>query len=225
MMFREFFKDRLIIILPLIAFVSLIYISGCDDSGVETKENPVDTNVVIYKGLAAFYWFGGSNDTSYMGVNLLEGDSVRQISTIKDMELIDSANSQINYYFRSGDMSLLAIGLKTRFNRVSDNMETTKFDTLSVIPDSDSNLTPLDFVWNDTYGIAGAWGYFNFGQTNKPVYSFYLQGRNTSGTNYIYGVFHVSRIEQVSSITPPSNGVKISIDIKLNKAGKNDFKP
>jgi hypothetical protein len=224
MNFTYIIKNKLTAVVPLLFFISLIGITGCDDSGVATKETTTtDSNVVIYKNVAAFFWQYGSNDTSYMGVDLLDGDSTRQIATYKDMELIDSVNTFNNFYFRSGDMSLIAIGFKTRFNRIYANMGSDNFDTLSVIPDSDTLLTPADFTSDDTYGNS-AWGYFNFGQTLKPVYSFYLQGRNT-GNKYIYGVFHVKSIANVYSPEYASNGIMITIDIKLNKAGNNHFKP
>ena len=218
-------KNKLLIIFPIIIFLSLAGITGCDDSGVATEENTTttDTNVIIYKNVAAFYWQNGSNDTSYMGINLLEGDSTRQVSTLKDMELIDSVNTFHNFYFRSGDMSLIAIGFKTRFSRPYRDMASDKFDTLSVIPDSDTlGLTPSDFTSDDTYGNT-AWGYFNFNQTEKPVFGFYLQGRNT-GNKYIYGVFHVKSIDSLFTVVPDSSaGIKATIDIKLNTAGNNHF--
>ena len=216
-------KNKVFLFLPVLMFIGMMGITGCDDSGVATEEGTTtDTNVVIYKDVAAYYWQNGSNDTSYMGINLLEGDSTRQVSTLKDMELIDSVNTFHNFYFRSGDMSLIAIGFKTRFSRPYRDISSDKFDTLSVIPDSDTlGLTPSDFTSDDTYGNT-AWGYFNFSQTEQPVYGFYLQGRNT-GNKYIYGVFHVKSIDQVSSNNPPSAGIKITVDIKLNKAGNNHF--
>jgi hypothetical protein len=223
MNFKNFTKNKFVLIIPLVIFISLVGIIGCDDSGVTTEEPPAgDSNVVIYKNVAAFYWQRGSNDTSYMGINLLEGDSTRQVSTSKDMELIDSVNSFHNFYFRSGDISLVAIGYKTRFNRPYRDMTSDKFDTLSVIPDSDTLLTPNDFTQNDTYG-GGDWGYFNFNQTTQPVYGFYLQGRNT-GNKYIYGVFHVKSIDSLFTVVPDSSaGIKATIDIKLNTAGNNHF--
>ncbi len=216
-------KSKFILLFPLLIAIGLLSFQGCDDSGVE-PEPPLttDTSVVFFNNVAPTYWFDGTNDTSYMGINLFEGLVRRQVSTDKDMELIDFQNDTTNFYFRSGDMSFLAIGTKTRFNRIYDNIDTTTFDTLSVIPDSDTNLTPLDFTSDDTYNN-GAWGYFAIDQVEQPVFSFYLQGRNTNGTTFYYGMFHVKKIDQVSSVTPPSNGIKITIDIKLNKAGKNKF--
>ena len=218
-------QNKLIALIPLLFFIALVGITGCDDSGVTTENPPptTDTNVVIYKNVAAFYWQSGSNDTSHMGIDLLEGDSTIQVSTRKDMELIDSVNTFHNFYFRSGDLSLVAIGYKTRFSRPYRDMTPDNFDTLSVIPDSDTlGLTPADFTSDDTYGNT-AWGYFNFNQTELPVFGFYLQGKSTGG-KYIYGVFHVKRIESVTAPPPnPSAGIMITIDIKLNKAGNNHF--
>jgi hypothetical protein len=223
MMLKALFKTKYMLVLPLLTAIALLSFQGCDDSGVETEPPPVvDTSVVFFDNIAPMYWQNGTNDTSQMGVNLYEGLVRRQVSTDKDMELIDDQNNFTDFYFRSGDLSFLAIGTKTRFNRIYENMDTTTFDTVSVIPDSDTNLTPLDFTSDDTYNN-GAWNFFVIGQTEQPVYSFYLEGRNTNN-NYIYGMFHVKSIEQITStLIPPSNGILVTIDIKLNKAGKNKF--
>jgi hypothetical protein len=225
---KLFTKTRLIIFLPILLIAGLIYIPGCDDSGVvEPPPAGTDTSVVIYKNVTAFYWFHGTNDTSYMGVNLLEGLNVRQLDTTKDMELIDNQNDTTNFYFRTGNLTKDAIGFQVRFNRPYHDLDSIGFDSLSVIPDSDTLLTPADFTQDDTYG-GGAWSYFNLGMLEKPVYSFYLAGKfnyNQTGGYRVYGVFHVKSIETVYAPLYNSYGVKITIDIKLNKAGKNNFKP
>ena len=224
-MFKVFIKNKLFLPILLSAAAGLINFIGCDDSGIEPKKETADTNVVRYYNIAPTYWFQGTNDTSHMGVNLLEGDEEINVSSRKDMTLIDFQSDTVNFLFRSGIIDdRIPLGYATRFNRIYANIDSTKFDTLSVIPDSDTTLTPSDFTQDDTWGN-GIWQYFAINQAEKPVYSFYLQGRNTSGTNFIYGVFHVRKVERVSSINPVSIGVKVTVDIKLNKAGKNDFKP
>ena len=221
---KAYIKNKLYLLI-LLSAAGLINFNGCDDSGIEPKTT-VDTNVVRYYNISPTYWFQGTNDTSHMGVNLLEGDEEINVSSRKDMTLIDFQSDTVNFLFRSGIIDdRIPLGYATRFNRIYANIDSAKFDSLSVIPDSDNNLTPDDFTQNDTWGN-GAWQYFAINQAEKPVYSFYLQGRNISGTNFIYGVFHVRKVERVySPPVPESYGVKITIDIKLNNAGKNHFKP
>jgi len=214
------YRNRIIFIpFSLIIFCSLFLVnSGCDDSGVAPPPPTVtDTNVVIYKSVAAFFWQNIFNDSNYSGINLLDGDSTRHDSVNKDMELLDSAGTFTNFYFISGNRSSVP-GKKTRFNRISSSMTPYQFDTLSVIPISDSVLTPSNFTQDST----AYWAYFNISQTKYPVYSFYLQGRHT-GNKYIYGVFHVKSIQRVYSSLGLTYGVLIIIDIKLNKAGLNHF--
>ncbi len=158
-----------------------------------------------------------------MGINLWEGIPVRQLDTTKDMELIDFTNDTTNFYFRSGDYTKDATGFSTKFYRIYSNLD--RFDTLSVIPDSNNKLDSTDFTSVDTYGN-GVWGYFHLGQTGKPVYSFYLSGKyayGQSGGYRVFGVFLIKRIESVYSPEYDSDGIRITVDIKLNKIGDNHF--
>lgn len=149
-MFLSKISKSFLLLLVISAVVVLPFISGCDDSGVTESTPTIDSNVVIYRDLSPRYWFGGSNDTSFMGVNLWEGQITRQVSTLKDMELIDSASTFQNFLFRSGDLSRLSAGLRTRFVRVHSDMNSARFDTLNVIPDSNNKLDSLDFTADDT---------------------------------------------------------------------------
>lgn len=213
-------KRKIFIIVYLLLFTIIIGTVGCDDSGVvPVPPRFIDTNVVVYKDIFVFFWDSQDYDTTYAGVDIWAGMSVRQDSTNKDMELTDSAGTLRNYYFRSGDLTLLLTGKKTRFKREYGSLVPIYFDTLSVIKDSDSLLTPSDFTEDST----AAWEYFNLNQNRMPVFSFYLQGRNT-GNNYIYGVFHVKGVQRVFSSNFITYGIMVIIDIKLNKAGKNQFR-
>jgi hypothetical protein len=214
-------KSKFILLLPLLIAVGLLNFQGCDDSGIEPEKEPTtDTSVVFYDNISPTFWFSITN-TTQMGVNLFDGRIVSQDSTIRDMELIDLNSDTLNFRFRSGDQTIDQFGLATRFKQEYTDIDTTKFDTVSVIKDSDTNLTPTDFTGNDTYEVSGV--YFLIDQVEQPVFSFYLQGRNT-GNNYYYGMFHVKKVERVYSAPPnESYGVKVTIDIKLNKAGKNKF--
>lgn len=212
-----------IMLLPL-----LIYINGCDDSGI-VNTNTTDSNVVIYKNLAPTLWFKGIYDTSHQTVNLWEGQLRLGISSDKDIVLIDQNSDTTNFYFRSGDLSIDAQGMQTRFNRIySDLDSSSKFDSLSVIPDSNNELDSTDFTQDDTYGN-GTWSYFSINQTTHPVYSFYLKGKyanNQTNFHRIYGVFYIKNVAKVSTpLNGGSFGVQITIDVKLNKIGANHFKP
>jgi hypothetical protein len=166
-------------------------------------------------------WFHGTADTSFQAVDLWGGMVNRGISSDKDIFLISLNSDTINFYFRSGDLSLDATGKQTRFNRVYDNLDSTyKFDSLSVIPNSTNELDSLDFTQDDTQ----PWGYFVVGQTMHPVFSFYLKGKYLAGltSGYrVYGVFYIKNIVALPNY--PLNGVQITIDVKLNTKGNNHF--
>lgn len=223
---KSMYKNRKLI--KLLSVLFLVYgiagISGCDDSGVvPTVINPVHHYVFIYKNVTVNYLFTAQNDSSYTGVNLQFGVATRPNDSLKDIEIVDFGDNQ-NFYFRSGDLSPYTVGFKTRFNRPYSDMSSVDFDTVTVIPDSDSLLTPADFTQDNT----GYWGFFNIGQPTKPVFSFYLAGKynlNQSGGKQVYGIFHVKAVEGFYSPAYHSYGVKITIDIKINRAGKNSFIP
>jgi hypothetical protein len=222
MNFRAFLRNKLILILPLIAFVSLIYISGCDDAGVETKETPLgnDSDVVAYNNLSVTYSFNGSNDTSYIAVNLWTGQIERDLSSTKDMTLRDSVNTFQNFYFRSGDLTVDVPGFQTRFYKIFNDYTQVQFDSLKSI-DAGTTLDSLDFTQDDTRGgDNGVWGYFNAPLTSKPVYSFYLKGKFAAGVTAkrIYGVIYFK--EAVLG----TNTFSLTFDVRLNKNGDNWFK-
>ncbi len=227
MMHYDLIKTKLIFGILLFVSAGILFFTGCDDSGViiEPKPPPPPSIVVRFYNLSSTYWFQGTSDTFHMAVNLDAGKIMTQDSTNKDMELLDNAGDTVNFYFRSGHLSVDSVGKQTRFKRIYASMNTAEFDSLSVIPDADNTLTPYDFTRDDTHGY-GSWPFFTIGQTEKPVYGFYLQGRNFSGYYFLYGVFHVKRVERVYS--PPSfesYGVKVTIDVKVNRTGYNNFLP
>jgi hypothetical protein len=217
MKYKRCRKNKLNIFLIFLFFLSIIGITGCDDSGVAPPPPTVtDTNVVIFNNVGVFFWDSIAVDSTSSGVNLLKGDSTRWDSEEKDMLLMDSAGTFSKFYFLSGDLAVNP-GYKTRFNRVYGNITPAQFDTLSVIPISDSLLKPSNFIKDST----GYWGTFSISQNKFPVFSFYLEGRNNTGSKYIYGVFHVRHV--FSAFNGQQYGVLIVINIKLNKAGKNHF--
>ncbi len=220
MNFRAFFRNKLILVLPLIVFLSIIYIPGCDDSGVETKET-TDSNVVIFNNLSVTYYVDASNDTLYLAVNLLDGQVVMQQSAAKDMTIIDDTlGSNHNFYFRTGDIVIDVPGKSTWFNRLYSNAAQIQFDTLSKI-DYFGTLDSLDFTQEDTYA-GGAWNYFNVPLLEKPIYSFYLKGKFLDGitSKRVYGMFYVKNAEPLSEFL---GGSRFTIDVKINKNGDDKF--
>jgi hypothetical protein len=208
----------------LFLYFGLAGIIGCDDSGVVPEvPAPVYHYVFIYKNVTMTYLFTAPNDSSNMGVNLLLGVTTKPGDSSKDMELTGTSSNS-NFYLRSGDLSPYALGFKTLFNRPYADMSSSDFDTVTVIPNSDSLLTPADF----TQDYTSYWGYFNIGQLTKPVFSFYLAGKynlNQSGSLRVFGVFHVKEVQNYYSSIYHSYGVKMTIDIKVNRGGKNSFIP
>jgi len=210
-------KNNLIVFFVFLFFISIFGFTGCDDSGVAPPPPTVtDTNVVIFNAVGAFFWDSVTVDSTYSGVNLLKGDSTKLSSTNKDMLLVDSAGTFTNFYFRSGHLAVNQ-GYQTKFNRIYANITPAQFDTVSVIPISDSLLKPSNFTKDST----GFWGFFSISQTKFPVFSFYLEGRNDTGSKFIYGVFQVRNV--FSSFNGQTYGILVVINIKLNKAGKNHF--
>lgn len=207
-------------LLLLLFIARTVFFGGCDDSGVAPPPPVyIDTNVIVYMNVSPFYWQFGSYDTTFAGVNILDGKSTRQDSVNKDIELTGSAGTFQNFYFRSGNLTYQMTGKKTRFKWEYSTMTPSQFDTLSVIKDTDTALTPSDFTQDST----SVWGFFNVGQNRFPVFSFYLEGRNT-GNKFLYGVFHIKSVQRVFSVEYGTYGVMVTIDIKYNKAGKNQMR-
>ena len=210
-------KNNLIVLLIFLFVIGIIGFTGCDDSGVAPPPPTVtDTNVVIFYDVGAFFWDSVTADSTYSGVNLLKGDSTMLRSVSKDMLLVDSAGTFTKFYFRSGHLAENP-GYRTRFNRIYANITPAQFDTVSVIPISDSLLKPANFTKDST----GYWDFFSVSQNKYPVFSFYLEGRNDTGSKFIYGVFQVRNV--FSSFNGQTYGILVMINIKLNKAGQNHF--
>lgn len=212
------------ILITLIISLGLSGLAGCDDSGVVPKITPVTPHyVAVYKNVTATRIFQDPNDSSYSGIDLYNGCSTKRVDSNKDMELLDLLGDMTNFYFCSGDISGGAIGYRTRFNTLYSDISSASFDTLSVIPDDDSLLAPTEFTHENT--TCG--GYFHIDQTDKPVFSFYLAGKyNFSQTGHrVYGVFHVLKVERIYLQVYHSFGVRVTVDIKINRAGKNYFLP
>lgn len=223
MMLRALKKSKIMLLLPLLITAAMLNINGCDDSGIapEPGGNPTgnDSDVISYENLSVTYRFDGPNDTSFIAVNLWEGLIVRDLSATKDMTLRDSVNTFRNFYFRSGDLSLVVPGFQTRFYKLFNNYTQVEFDSIKSI-DAGPTLDSLDFTQDDTRGGANAvWGYFNAPLSAKPVYSFYLKGKFASGvtTKRIYGIIY---FEQAAA---GANTFRLSFDVRINRNGDNWF--
>jgi hypothetical protein len=208
----------------LLAFFSLLMVNGCDDSGVvnnepETIPNP---NVRFIDSLEVQEFM---DSTSLVGLNLFNLTTVTRDSGTfsKDAQLIDLNSTGMNFYLRSGDMSILSvpIGAETKFNRIFGNFSPSDFDTISVIDvGRDTILPEIDFQWSQT-DVKGS--YFNDPLIDTTVYTFWLKGKslNFHGRN-IYGIIQARE----SSDNNPGNvgGFRMSFRVRINFNGENDFR-
>lgn len=208
----NFLKNKTAYLLLFLTAVTMGIISGCDDAGVVS--DPVISHVEHFDSLEV------SDNIDLKGLNLYMGTTVHRDSASKDAELVDSAGTFMNYYLRSGHLSDLPFaGFETRFNRIYASMTQAQFDTITVIPDSDTTLGANDFTSDDTYGN-GAWGYFNAPinlSDSKPVFSFWLKGKSANflGVN-VYGIIYPREASNPGTY-------RMSFEVKINTAGENDF--
>jgi hypothetical protein len=214
----KFLKEKAAFFILILMGSSIIAIGGCDDSGI-TPTDPPDSNVEHFDSIGVTDGIGNVMN----GINLLLGTTVPRDSTSKDVQLVDSSGTGSNFILRSGDLSDLnsrVVGFQTRFNRIYASMTPAQFDTITVIPDSDTSLNALDFTADDTYG-GGAWGYFNANINigdPLPVYSFWLKGKSESFTGVnVFGIL-IPREASNSSGT-----FRMSFEVKINTSGKNNF--
>jgi hypothetical protein len=207
-------KFSLIFSLLFILF-SVIQFNGCADDTVAPPDDN-DPNVFIYKNVN-MYFSDTINDESHHAVNLYTGIVRKGNFTDKDMELIDLNSTYANYYFRTGSATIDR-GYETRFGRVSNNASQTDWDTISMV--QTPTLDSLYFTEDNT----APFGYLEPGglALKHPIYAFYLKGKFAEGVtpNRVYGLIYLKDFVYLDTIR-----VKVTIDIKLNKAGLNDFKP
>ncbi|HEY3251937.1 MAG TPA: hypothetical protein VGK25_12570 [Ignavibacteria bacterium] len=202
-------------IFKLILLSLVVFYAGCGEEEI-TNPPPTDTSTVNYNNLIISERTIPF-DSALSGVDLYNGTIVLDGSPIKDANLVDSiAFNDSAFYFRSGDLSDIPVpGYQTRFAKIFlySNISQNQFDTIKVMPDSDSLLTESDFNLDATEG-------FRSPQLTKPVYGFYLAGKynNHVTTNRVFGLLYVD-----STWYEPS-GFKLRFDVKINKAGNNSFK-
>ena len=120
------------------------------------------------------------------------------------------------YYFRSGELSDFPSsvpGYRTRFKLIMLQASQSQFDTMKVIPDTDTTLTENDFTSDNT-------GSFSEPLLFNSVYGFYLKGKfDNDVTPYpVYGMIYLEEAYNEST------GFKLRFDVKINKEGRNQFR-
>src|SRR4030095_4696301 len=200
----------------LLIAAAIIYI-GCSDDEEGVNNPPVnDTSLAIYNNLVISERTIPF-DSAFSAVDLNLGTILLDGSSIKDANLVDLiAFNDSSFFFRSGDLSDIPVpGYQTRFLKIAlySNLTQSQFDTIKVIPDSDTTLTENDFTLDSTEG-------FRTIQLTKPVYGFYLKGKyDTHVTPYrVFGLLYVD------STWHTPTGFRLKFDVKVNKAGNNSFK-
>lgn len=193
----------------LLLLISFFY-QGCTDDTVSSGPT-YDTiavnfnNLIVSERIPPF-------DSAFSSVDLYHGAVIQEYSTLKDAVLVDSAQASENFYFRSGHLSVdMPAGFQTRFSEVFQyrNITQGQWDTIKVIPDSDTNLTPDDFTLNETPS-------FREPLNTHPVFGFYLAGRYLN-----YSVYHVYGMIYIDSVWRDNGVFKAKIDVKINKKGEN----
>lgn len=183
--------------------------------------NMAYSDVMVFNGLVVDESFTGS---SYSGVDLYEGKVVTENNPIRDIQFKDSNGTRVNFYFRSGHLSLNSLipaGYETEFSQLLGMYIKDQFDTLSRRWDVvGREINPdWDFGYQNT-------NYFNEFSANTPgpVYSFYLKGRYP-GQNQGRRIYGLLLIRELNHYTAPEDIWRVTIDVKINKDSKNHFIP
>jgi hypothetical protein len=199
----------------ILLFVSIVYI-GCNEETDPVTPGATDTNTVNFNNLLISERTIPF-DEALSGIDFLNGLIVRDSSRMKDANLIDSISfGDSSYYFRSGDLSDFPVsvpGYRTRFKLISLISNQSEFDTMKVIPDTDTTLSENDFTSDET-------GSFRAPLVFNSVYGFYLKGKFDNGVtrNRVFGMLYLD--QSYNDVT----GFKLRFDVKINKAGANNFK-
>lgn len=220
-------KTILSLFLPLILLTTMLfYTTGCNDNNVVTNDTTtiVNPNVKVYRNLTINEYFG---DASFSSINLDSGTITLANSIWRDAELSDSVGQgRDRYYVRSGDGSQdhLAPGQETKFvpffNTRSAIYSQADFDTTKRI--DAGHIDPLvatDFYKYSTFSLGRS-----FTSSDIRVYGFWLKGKKTSmgWPTERYGLIYLKSIA-----TNTIGGVstyQLTVDVKLNTAGQNDFR-
>ncbi|HRE09717.1 MAG TPA: hypothetical protein PK605_00955 [Ignavibacteria bacterium] len=204
--------------LTLIFFlcVTAVFYNGCSEDEDPITPPSSDTSAVNFNNLVISERTIPFDD-AFSGIDLFSGVVVKDSSMYKDANLIDSVSfGDSVYYFRSGDLSDFPAsvpGYRTRFKLVMLQASQSEFDTMKVIPDTDTTLTENDFT-SDITGSFRAPLLFN------TVYGFYLKGKYDDNVtpNQVFGLLYLDEAYNEST------GFKLRFDVKINKSGKNNFR-
>jgi hypothetical protein len=189
---------------------------GCSEDDDPINPPATDTVAVNYNNLLISERTIPFDD-ALSAVDLFSGTIVKDSNRYKDANLIDSIGlGDSVYYFRSGDLSDFPVsvpGYRTRFKLVMLQASQSQFDTMKVIPDTDTTLTENDFTSDNTESFTAPL-LFN------TVYGFYLKGKfDNNVTPYpVYGLLYLEEAYNEST------GFKLRFDVKINKEGRNQFR-
>lgn len=199
----------------LVLLFASVLITGCDDDETTNPPAGSDTTVAIYNNLLISERTIPF-DQALSGVDLFRGLIVADSSRYKDANIIDSISlGDSVYYFRSGDLSdmiTVVPGYQTRWKLISLVSSQAQFDTMKVIPDTDTTLSENDFTADES-------GSFRVPLTFNTVYGFYLKGKFDNGVtpNRVFGMLYLDQ-----SFNTPT-GFQLRFDVKINKVGQNRF--
>ncbi len=202
-------------ILMILCTASVFYY-GCSEDEDPINPPGTDTVAVNYNNLLISERTIPFDD-ALSAVDLFSGVIVKDSSRYKDANLIDSISlGDSVYFFRSGDLSDFPVsvpGYRTRFKLIMLHASQSQFDTMKVIPDTDTTLTENDFTSDNTESFSAPL-LFN------TVYGFYLKGKfDDNVTPYpVYGILYLDESFNEST------GFKLRFDVKINKEGRNNFK-
>lgn len=204
--------------LALIIFLcaGVVLYNGCSEDEDPINPPSSDTsavnfnNLIISERTIPF-------DQALSAIDFFRGVIVQDSSRYKDANLIDSISlGDSVYYFRSGDQSDFPSsvpGYRTRFKLVMLQVSQSQFDTMKVIPDTDTSLTENDFTSDNTES-------FRAPLLFNTVYAFYLKGKYDDNVTP-YRVFGLLYLDEAYN---ESTGFKLRFDVKINKEGRNNFR-
>ena len=193
-----------------------VFYYGCSEDDDPINPPGTDTVAVNYNNLLISERTIPFDD-ALSAIDLFSGTIVKDSNGYKDANLIDSIGlGDSVYYFRSGDLSDFPAsvpGYRTRFKLVMLQASQSQFDTMKVIPDTDTTLSENDFTSDNTESFSAPL-LFN------TVYGFYLKGKfDNNVTPYpVYGLLYLDEAYNEST------GFKLRFDVKINKEGRNQFK-
>ena len=141
--------NKYLIIITLIA----AFYTGCSDEDPVAPPPAGDTTAANYNNLLISERTIPFDEV-LSAVDLFRGIILEDSNRYKDANLIDSiALGDSAYYFRSGDLSDFPYsvpGYRTRFKLISIHSSQADFDTMKVIPDTDTTLSENDFTSDNT---------------------------------------------------------------------------